>query len=147
MKSNADWVRTIALLWAGIVIGCSFVATPAKFYAPSLTLSTALEVGRVTFRALLAAEIILLVCGVVLLVHRRQRLPGFWIAGLVLAVQWLAVMPLLNIRTDAVIQGRPANGPPYHVFYIVLEAIKVVILLATVVRERQYAQNSDQASL
>lgn len=147
MKFNVDWVRTIALLWAGIVIGCSFVATSAKFYAPSLTLSTALEVGRVTFRALVAVEIILLVCGVVLLVLRRQRLPGFWIAGLILAVQWLAVMPLLNTRTDAVIQGRPVHGPPYHVFYIVLEAIKVVILLATAIRERNNAQHSDQASL
>lgn len=147
MKSNVDWVKTIALLWAGIVIGCSFVATSAKFYAPSLTLPTALEVGRVTFRALLAVEIILLASGVVLLVLRRQRLPGFWIAGLILAVQWLAVMPLLNIRTDAVIQGRPVNGPPYHVFYIVLEAIKVVILLATAIPERNNVQHSDQASL
>ena len=33
------------LLWAGLAIGVAFLATPAKFLAPSLSLTVALELG------------------------------------------------------------------------------------------------------
>jgi hypothetical protein len=39
----------VALVWAGMIIGVSGLATPIKFTAPSLTLPHALEGGRVTF--------------------------------------------------------------------------------------------------
>ena len=42
-------VTLLAWLWAGLVLGVSFVATPVKFLAPSLSLADALAVGRVTF--------------------------------------------------------------------------------------------------
>ena len=38
-----------ALVWAGVTIGGSLIAAPAKFGAPSLDLPTALEVGRAQF--------------------------------------------------------------------------------------------------
>jgi hypothetical protein len=36
-------------LWAGMLLGVSFIATPAKFLAPSLPLAQALDVGRSSF--------------------------------------------------------------------------------------------------
>src|SRR5665648_1182454 len=39
----------IAAVWIGMLVGVSFLATPAKFLAPSLTLPVALDVGRHTF--------------------------------------------------------------------------------------------------
>ncbi len=42
-------VFALALLWIGLLIGVSFLATPAKFLAASLTLPVALDVGRHTF--------------------------------------------------------------------------------------------------
>ncbi len=41
--------KTVSLLWAGAVVGISFIATPAKFLAESLDRPTALDVGRTTF--------------------------------------------------------------------------------------------------
>jgi hypothetical protein len=40
----------LLLLWAGLSAGVAFLATPAKFMAPSLSLPVALDVGRHTFR-------------------------------------------------------------------------------------------------
>ena len=42
----------LALVWFGVLAGVSFLATPIKFMAPSLSLSVALDVGRQTFAAL-----------------------------------------------------------------------------------------------
>lgn len=120
----------LALLWAGVVIGCSFIATPAKFMAPSLSLPTALEVGRATFQSLVVAELILAVLCVVVLLRMSVKRSLIWIAMAVLGVQWVLVMPQLNVRTDAVIQGGMIGGPPWHEVYIVLEVVKVLTLLA-----------------
>ena len=49
MKASSDLSRGIALVWAGVAIGGSLIATPAKFQAPSLSMTTALEVGRAQF--------------------------------------------------------------------------------------------------
>lgn len=132
---NAPWVQRVALLWAGVVLGCSFIATPAKFQAASLSLPTALEVGRVTFRSMVMAEIALVVVGAGLVLWLRQRRPFFWLAVTVLAVQWVGVMPLLNARTDAVVAGTPVSGPPWHVAYILLETVKIVLLFVVVLRD------------
>lgn len=126
--SRNGWVARVALLWAGVVLGCSFIATPAKFQAPSLSLATALEVGRVTFRSLAIAEVALAVVGCALLLRFGPRRSWFWIAIGVLIVQWTVVMPLLNAQTNTVIQGGVRSGPPWHVVYIALEAVKVVTL-------------------
>lgn len=146
MKTQV-WISRIALLWAGIVLGCSFVATPAKFQAPSLSLPTALEVGRVTFRSLVLAELVLVVAGVILLIRMRQMKSLFWGAVGVLAVQWIGVMPLLNARTDAVVQGKAATGPPWHVAYIILEVIKVGLLLAVALKPQELSDGSHQTRL
>lgn len=47
---QADWDRTVALVWAGMVLGVSFLATAAKFLVPSLPRPVALDVGRHTFQ-------------------------------------------------------------------------------------------------
>ena len=44
-------IRFIAYVWLGLVLGVSFLATPVKFRAKSLTRPVALDVGRTTFHA------------------------------------------------------------------------------------------------
>ncbi|MGH6868523.1 MAG: hypothetical protein ACREDA_06585 [Methylocella sp.] len=39
----------LPVLWIGVLIGISFIATPIKFKARSLTLPVALDVGQTTF--------------------------------------------------------------------------------------------------
>jgi hypothetical protein len=43
------WTIGIAWFASGMIFGVSFIATPAKFLAPSLDLAQALDVGRATF--------------------------------------------------------------------------------------------------
>jgi hypothetical protein len=49
-------VSPLLFVWSGLLIGVSFVATPAKFLAPSLQLPQALDVGRWTFHVLTLME-------------------------------------------------------------------------------------------
>lgn len=45
-------IAALLFVWAGVLLGISFVATPAKFLAPSLPMVQALDVGRWTFHVL-----------------------------------------------------------------------------------------------
>lgn len=45
---RADWDCIVALVWAGMVLGVSFLATAAKFLALLLLRPVALDVGRHT---------------------------------------------------------------------------------------------------
>jgi hypothetical protein len=61
-KTASDaMIRPLAWVWMGIVIGVSFLATPIKFTADSLTRPVALDVGRATFNALGYLELALTV--------------------------------------------------------------------------------------
>lgn len=49
-------LAALLLLWAGVLIGVSFLAAPAKFAAPSLSLPVAMDVGRQEFGTLNLVE-------------------------------------------------------------------------------------------
>ena len=61
-------IRFIAYVWLGLVLGVSFLATPIKFRAKSLTRPVALDVGRTTFHAfgklewLLSVALVVITC-------------------------------------------------------------------------------------
>ncbi len=127
--------RNLFLVWAGVVAGASFLATPVKFLAPGLELPVALEVGRVTFRALGAAEAGLLALAALLAV--RGRPPNWralrWPAALaaLLVLQYGALLPMLGAYTDQVMDGT-SDGEPgsLHWLYVLVEAAKLGLLLA-----------------
>lgn len=50
MKScENSYAKAVLFIWAGALIGVSFIATPAKFLVFSLDLSVALQIGQITF--------------------------------------------------------------------------------------------------
>lgn len=132
MKSDArdqNLFRRIALLWAGVIIGCTFVATPVKFRAPDISLKVALEVGQITFRSVGAIELILAVIGLVFLFRSRK---DYWLAYvpvIILAIEWAAVMPSLDAQTSAEIKGLASPGGFMHVAFVALEVVKLGVLL------------------
>ncbi len=122
--------RTLCLLWAGLALGVSFIATPAKFDAASLTLPTALEVGQVTFSISHVVQWGISVVLAIAVIWSRARwrlLPALAIA--VLAVQHVVVLPALGERTAAVMAGA-APGSSLHLVYIGLELVKLILLVA-----------------
>ena len=122
-------MRQLSLLWAGVIIGCSFLATPVKFMAPDLTLPVALEIGRLTFRAVGLAELIFSLVAIVLVGLRRTRMSAL-VPVFVLAIQWLLVMPMLDAQTASEMSSGRLGALPWHTLFVVLEVLKLAALLA-----------------
>lgn len=124
----------IALLWAGLSIGVAFLATPAKFTAPSLTLPVALEVGQQTFRVYNGVELLLLIA--LLVLGRWSTTPIRWYLAVlapaaVILAQRFWLIPALDLRVLAIQHGQaPVPPSQLHTIYIAAEALKVLWLLA-----------------
>lgn len=122
-----------ALVWAGMVIGVSGLATPIKFTAPSLSLPVALEVGHVTFHLLSRVE--LGMAGLLILIGVVARPPRWSLLciGIVLAlvaVQAFWLLPALDERVAIVIAGDMPPPSSLHLWYIGVEVAKLMALLA-----------------
>lgn len=133
----------ISLLWAGLVIGISFIEAPAKFRAPSLTRPVALDVGRHVFRASHMVQLGLALafwpCAV-LAPMSLGRWGALSLVEAVFFVQHLWLLPVLDQRAQAIISGSgsgsgsgpdgqaPAGGSP-HAVYVGLEVAKLGMLL------------------
>ena len=127
---------TVAAVWLGMLLGVSFLATPAKFMAPSLTLPVALDVGRHTFAVFNKAEWLLsaLLIGA-LLIGGRTRLGTAAVAAAILlvAMETFWLLPLLDQRVGAIIAGQPPAPSGLHNLYIALELAKLLVLALAVV--------------
>lgn len=123
--------RALALVWAGMVLGVSFLATPAKFLAPSLPRPIALDVGRHTFRTFGRVEMILAaLLGLRAAISPRQRLLALAPCLIVLG-QALWLRPRLDARTLQAMDGRaPQPSSGLHLSYVAGEAAKLAVLLA-----------------
>ncbi len=127
---RADWGRPVALVWAGMVLGVSFLATPAKFLAPSLSRPVALDVGRHTFGTFGWVEVALTaVLGLSAAAPARQR-PLTLAPGLIVLAQALWLRPRLDARTRQVVDGGPPPPPSgLHLAYVACEVAKLAALL------------------
>jgi hypothetical protein len=119
-------------IWAGVTIGVSFLATPAKFLAPSLSMPVALDVGRQTFRILVTAELgmatsVFILCWFA----RADFVAAFGSTALwtVLLAQRFWLLPLLDARVSVYLSGLTPSPSYHHSLYIALEAFKVIVLL------------------
>ena len=127
-------LTAVVLVWASMLAGVSFLATPAKFLAPSLDLPVALEIGSHTFRVFQWVEFgFSLLVLLLALVARRP-----WIVLAVAAVlfalvelQMLWLLPALHSRTLMIIAGETPPPSQLHTLYGVVEAVKFLFLLAT----------------
>lgn len=131
---NQGWALSsliAATLWLGLLLGVAFLATPAKFLAPSLPLPAALDVGRHTFAIFNKVEWLLAV--VLLLLALAPPRMGLHVgaaltAALIVAVETVWLLPLLDQRVSLVIAGQPPPPSDYHNLYIGLDVAKLVAL-------------------
>ena len=122
----------VLCLWAGIVFGVSFLATPTKFRAPTLTLPTALDIGRHTFYVLTWMECAAAALALGLsLVDRPSRV--VWVclllACMILTAQRLWVLPELDARVQVILDGGQPAPSHYHSVFVLLESAKLLALL------------------
>jgi len=122
---------SIALIWLGMVLGISFLEAPVKFMAPSVTLEIGLDIGRYVFGAFNKVECVFaLVIAILLIIIRRKDLSmvPLGLAWLSLALQTAWLLPVLEARTEVIIQGQTPAPSVSHTIYVVLEVIKAVSL-------------------
>lgn len=123
-------IMAVIFVWVGAAITGNLVAAPAKFQASSLTLPVAMDVGRMQFLwiGLFEGVCVLAVVSLLLAAKRRPWLP--LIAGIGLfAVQRVWLMPLLDVRTLAIMAGQPVEGSSLHLIYVATEILKVACLV------------------
>ena len=126
-------LQALSFVWAGLVLGISFLEAPVKFTAPSLTRAVGLDVGRHVFAALNKVEIGLgvLALGLLFLAGPDPRIRwglGGVLLILVLQTGWL--LPVLSQQAETIIQGGKGPAANYaHLAYVFLEVAKVAGLL------------------
>ena len=134
-------ISALLFICAGLLLGVSFIATPAKFLAPSLPLAQALDVGRWTFHVLGLIEWgFLAVVGMLILVAWMRLGQGAGLvplllagvaATLVLETFWLR--PALDARALQIIAGQSAAPSAKHTLYIAIEIVKLLLILGAAV--------------
>ena len=126
----------VALIWFGMLVGVSFLATPVKFVVQDLSLATALQVGQITFAfftkmewGLAAALVAASAFG-----WARARRTRPLVLGLALALaasviaQALWLLPALDARVVAIVAGDAPPPSSHHALYAGLEAAKALML-------------------
>jgi hypothetical protein len=122
------------MLWAGVLIGVSFLAAPAKFNAPGLSLPVAMQIGRQEFGELNRAEIALAVASLALAAYARPHRTlwlGLGLAAAIVVLQWLWLLPALDARAELIVQGETPEPAPWHALYIGAEVLKLLVLITT----------------
>lgn len=124
----------VALIWLGMIVGISFLATPVKFFVQDLSLPVALQVGQAPFAVfgrleLALAAALLIACAI----SSRKRSVALALAGLlaaVVALQTAWLLPVLDARVSAIVAGAPPPPSAHHSLYAALEVAKVLLLAA-----------------
>ena len=125
--TNRSALRTLGLAVAVLttLFSLSFIATPVKFLAADVPMPHLLAVGRVTFRASVAIESVLLFALFVSARGTSRRLITVAIA--IVALQWIVIMPELDDRTMARIAGAVVEPSSLHNCWIGLDVMRLAI--------------------
>jgi hypothetical protein len=121
----------VCLVWAGIVIGISFIEAPVKFHTPTLSRAVAFDVGRTVFSASQWVQVGLGLLALGLagwggLPRRAWMCFGLVAAALLLQMTW--IFPVLDARAQVVIAGGTPQGASPHALYGALELVKLLAL-------------------
>ncbi|PWR19917.1 hypothetical protein [Zavarzinia compransoris] len=126
-------VLILVSAWTGLLVGVSFLATPVKFLAPSLTLPVALDVGRQTFFVFNRSEIVLAMSMLFLLLWslRSKTMIGLGASlALFVLAQTVWMLPELDARVETILQDGALTPSSLHTLYVIAECMKLVLLLA-----------------
>jgi hypothetical protein len=135
MRSTDLWpaaLVTVALLWAGMILGVAFIAVPAQFAAAGLARPLGIDITRQVFTAFSRVELGLAAVTLVLaLVVRPGRLPWALLVllWLMVALQSVWLLPVLDVRADQLLQGQEPAAGPWHGLFVGSEVSKLVVLL------------------
>jgi hypothetical protein len=128
--------RLLPPVWCGMVLAIAFLEAPLKFQAPGITRELGLGIGKLVFSALNGVELALaFVLSVAFFAVASPRMIRFVFgaAALILLIQTFWLIPALMSRADLIISGSTPPASSIHIFYVVFEALKVILLLSLTV--------------
>lgn len=123
----------ITFVWVGFVGAISFMEAWLKFQAPNVTTELGLGIGQLVFGALNSVEIVCLIL-ILLIGVSEERIRKtmirnlFFISLIVLLFQTFWLLPALNVRASAIIEWREVAPSKLHLWYVLLEIVKVISL-------------------
>lgn len=126
-------ISNLLAAWVGLIVGVSFIATPAKFLAPHFMMSVALEVGKATFHIFTKVEWVICIIVATITIFSNLNLRRWvFIGGLfvLLSVKTFFLLPALDVKADRVIAGDIANPGILHWLYIVADILEIVLAAA-----------------
>lgn len=125
---------TIPTLWLGFVLSISFMEAWLKFQAEGVTQIIGLNIGRLVFSALNKVELLFLIVLTVSTFktiwsdkNKIQRNILMLLISILL-IQTFYLLPSLDQRATMIINGTSPSESHLHLFYVVLEIVKVVSL-------------------
>lgn len=132
MKVKYPIALAITFIWIGFLLSISFMESWVKFQAEGVTLPVGLSIGKLVFGVLNKLEwvffivIISFVFKKITLVKSHPNPLASVFMILLLQTFWL--LPVLDQRADLLIQGEAVASSGEHLYYIVFELIKLVVL-------------------
>lgn len=124
-------IAIIIFLWAGMILGISFLESWVKFRAPNLTKPVGLDVGRTVFCYFHKVQTGLALLVVVLSVFTRLSFEFYIILvgfTFILGIQSIWLLPRLNERVSIIITGGTPSSSFVHAYYGIVEIVKFVLL-------------------
>jgi len=102
-----------------------------KFRAPGVTLEIGLSIGKLIFFALNKVELFFAFLLLIDIIYRKRNTKisiSYFIALIILIAQSLYFLPALDDRADSIIAGAVLAPSYLHLYYVVLEVLKVTFL-------------------
>lgn len=126
----------ILLFWAGFVSSISFMEAWLKFRASGVTLPVGLSIGKTIFGALNKIEWVFLLASALLVfisgnLKRGTILNILIILLVILLIQTFFLLPGLTERANTIIDGGTVGKSMLHIYFGVLEILKVFLLIST----------------
>lgn len=117
-------------LWIGFVAAISFMEAWLKFKAKGVTLQIGLGIGRLVFHALNKVEWLFAIgvfAGLLISNHNVLTTTNtlFYIPLVLLIAQTIVLLPALDFRAESRIHGLEIPPSNLHIYYVIMEIIKV----------------------
>lgn len=136
MKSNKKYGFAVAatFIWIGFLCAISFMEAWLKFRAPGVTIEIGLGIGKLVFGALNKVEIVLaLIILFNLLLNKSKQLSVgsifFYVAFVIVLLETFWALPALDKIANLVIHDQPLPPSNLHIYYVVMEVIKLGCLI------------------
>lgn len=123
----------VPLVWLGLVLGVSGIATPAKFQAPNLDGALALAISVVTFAWAHVGEAIMAIATALLLVLTRAGWAQWLllvIAAIALALQVDWILPGFSGGVSSISLLPVLDFRQLHTVFGLTEVVKILALIA-----------------